>query len=181
MGNATARQVVWIEAYLPAESASPIFVSETTVVEYMANACEVRDSSADSLPNYSANRHWDSVEDTPVPQQSLLPTAQIAQKTEEIPQVRHIDKVVGVQTERKTTVVPQIQCFEPLVDMPVVTQQTAEIPVVMLKEVPVMVRRQIPLVQEIQKMVEVPQIQYIDKLIDAPVSMPARSSSARTE
>ena len=54
------------------------------------------DSGADSLPNYSANRHWDSVEDTPVAQQSLLPTAQTAQKTEEIPQVRHIDKVVGV-------------------------------------------------------------------------------------
>ena len=82
MGNATARQVVQIEAYLPAESASPMFVSETPVVEYMANACEVRDSSADSLPNYSANRHWDSVEDTPVAQQSLLPTAQTAQKTE---------------------------------------------------------------------------------------------------
>ena len=110
MGNATARQVE-IEAYLPAESASPMFVSkpvpetpsvvveniqQTPVVEYMANACGVRDSSAyrcssgpsdhfdsgsDSLPNYSANRHganrhWDSVEDTPVAQQSLLPTAQ---------------------------------------------------------------------------------------------------------
>ena len=52
MGNATARQVVEIEAYLPAESASPMFVSkpvlETNVVEYMANAYEVRDSSADS-------------------------------------------------------------------------------------------------------------------------------------
>ena len=55
--------------------------------------------------------------------------------------------------------------------MPVVTQQTAEIPVVMLKQVPVMMRRQIPLVQKIEKMVEVPQIQYIDKVIDAPVSM----------
>ena len=159
MGNATARQVVEIEAYLPAESASPMFVSETPVVEYMANACEVRDSSADSLPNYSANRHWDSVEDTPVAQQSLLPTAQTSQKTEEIPHVRHIDKVAGVpvvdqrqtptiQTEQKTTDVPQIQCFETLVDVPVVTQQTAEIPVVMLKQFPAMMRRQIPLVQK---------------------------------
>ena len=38
-------------------------------------------------------------------------------------------------------------------------------------EVPVMVRRQIPLVQRIQKMVEVPQVQYIDKVVDAPVNM----------
>ena len=133
----------------------------------MASACGVRDSSAcrcsngpsdhidrgaDSLPNNSAdrhgaNRHWDSVEDTPVAQQSLLPTAQTAQKTEEIPQVRHIDKVVDqrqtptIHTEQKTTDVPQIQCLEPLVDVPFVTQQTAEIAVVMLKQVPVMIRR----------------------------------------
>ena len=76
-----------------------------------------------------------------------------------------------IQTEQKTTDVPQIQCFESLVDVPVVTQQTAEIPVVMLKQVPVTMRRQIPLVQKIQKMVEVLQIQYIDKVVDAPVSM----------
>ena len=43
------------------------------------------------------------------------------------------------------------------------TQQTAEIPVVMLKQVPTL--------QRIQKMVEVPQIQYIDKVVDAPVEM----------
>ena len=78
-----------------------------------------------------------------------------------IPQVRHIDKVVGVtvvgqrqalniHTEQKTIDVPQIQCLEPLVDVPVVTQQTAEIPVVMLKQVPTL--------QRIQKKVEVPQI-----------------------
>ena len=71
-------------------------------------------------------------------------------------------------TEQKTTDVPRIRCFEPLVDVPVVTQQTAEIPVVMLKQLPVMMRRQIPLVQ---KMVEVPQIQHIDNVVDAPVSM----------
>ena len=116
------------------------------------------------------------------------PQRKLYRKTQDIPQVRHIDKVVGVpvveqrqaptiQTEQKTIDVPQIQCLEPLVDVPVVTQLTTEIPVVMLKqvptlpqvqynekevEVPVMVRRQIPLVQRIQKMVEVPQIQYID-------------------
>ena len=205
MGNATARQVVEIEASLTAESASPMFVSKpvsetssvvfeyiqpTPVVKFMANACGLRclngpsdhiNSGADSLPKYSANRHganrhWDSVEDSPVAQQSLLLTAQTAQKTEEIPQVRHIDKVVGVpvvdqrqtptiHTEQKTTDVHQIQCFEPLVDVLVVTEQTAEIPVAMLKQVPVI------LVQKIQKTVEVPQIQFIDKVVDAPVSM----------
>ena len=91
------------------------YVQPTPVVEYMANTCGVRDSSAyrclsgpgdhidsgaDSTRNHSAdrhgaNRHWDSVEGTPVAQQSLLPTAQTAQKTEEFPQVRHIVKSCG--------------------------------------------------------------------------------------
>ena len=87
MGNATARQVVEIEASLTVESASPMFVSKpvsetpsvvveykqpTPVVEYMANACGVRDSrayrcsngpsdhidsGANSLPTCSADRH----------------------------------------------------------------------------------------------------------------------------
>ena len=70
---------------------------------------------------------------------------------------------LNFQTEQKTIDVPQIQCLEPLVDVPVVTQQTAEIPVVMLKQVPTL--------QRIQKMVEVLQIQYIDKVVDAPVNM----------
>ena len=72
-------------------------------------------------------------------------------------------QALNIQTEQKTIDVPQIQCLEPLVDVPVVTQQTAEILVVMLKQVPTL--------QRIQKMVEVPQIQYIDKVVDAPVEM----------
>ena len=76
-----------------------------------------------------------------------------------------------IQTEQKTTDVPQIQCFEPLVDVPVVPKQTAEIPVVMLKQVPVMMRRQIPLVQKNPEDGGGAQIQYIDTVIDALVSM----------
>ena len=185
MGNATARQVVEIEAYLPAESASPMFVSKpvsetlSVVVEYIqptpvhveygtpaptvAQTAPVTTSTVaptvfpTTVPIATAQIATGT--DTPVAQQSLLPTAQTVQKTEEIPQVRHIDKVVGVpvvdqrqtptiHTEQKTTDVPQIQCFEPLVDVPVVKQQMAEIPVVMLKQVPAMMRRQIPLVSE---------------------------------
>ena len=72
-------------------------------------------------------------------------------------------QALNIQTEQKTTDVSQIQCLEPLVDVLVVTQQTAEIPVVMLMQVPTL--------QRIQKIVEGPQIQYIDKVVDAPVNM----------
>ena len=117
----------------------------------------------------------------------------------EIPQVRQIDKVVGVpvvwQRQALTiqTDVPQIQCLESLVDVLVVTQQPAEIPVVIPKqvptfqkiqntahdpqlqycdkvvEVPVAMQRPVPSVQTALKIVEVPQIQHDDKVVDMPV------------
>ena len=170
----------------------------------LRGSSDQNDSSAESLPNYSAdrhgaNRHCDGVEDVPVVQRSLLPTVQTVQKTEENPQVREIDKIVGVpvvwqrQVLTIQTDVPQIQCLEPLVDVPVVTQQTAEIPVVMPKqvptfqkiqktandpqvqfcdkvvEVPVVMQRPVPSVQIAQKVVEVPQIQQVDKAVNMPV------------
>ena len=79
--------------------------------------------------------------------------------------------------------VPQIQCLAPLVDVPVVTQQTTRNP--NGEPYPAftsdksrdeasgktVAHRQVPLIQKIQKMVEVPQIQYIDKVVDGPVEM----------
>ena len=118
-------EAVEIGVPLPAESGPPMFVTAPVLevppidveqpvlaAEYVAPARAITYAHAvpvvrgpsdhiDSLPNYSAdrhgaNRHWDSVEDIPVMQQNLLLTAQTVQKPEEIPQVRHIDKVVGV-------------------------------------------------------------------------------------
>ena len=117
-------EAVEIGAPLPAESGPPIFVTAPVlevppvdveqpvlVAEYVAPARAITyahavpvvrgtsdhiDSGADSLPCYGADRHLDSVEDIPVMQQNLLLTAQTVQKAEEIPQVRHIGRVVGV-------------------------------------------------------------------------------------
>ena len=52
-------------------------------------------------------------------------------------------------------------------------QKTTEAPQCIDKaeDMPGLMQRQIPLVQRLQKMVEVPQIQFIDKVIDAPVNM----------
>merc|ERR1719273_2819188 len=36
-------------------------------------------------------------------------------------------------------------------------------------DIPVVVQRQVPMVQKAQKTVEVPQVQYIDKVVDVPV------------
>ena len=55
--------------------------------------------------------------------------------------------------------------------------KTTEVPQCIDKAVDVtgLMQRQIPLVQSVQKIVEVPQIQFIDKVVDAPVNMqPAR-------
>ena len=94
MGNATARQVIEIEAYLPAESASPMFVSKpvsetpsvvvehvqpTPVVEYMANACGARDSSAYRCSSGPSD-HIDSGADN-LPTTVPIATAQIATGT----------------------------------------------------------------------------------------------------
>ena len=84
----------------------------------------------------------------------------------------HIDKVVGVplvlqrqtptiQTEQKTIEVPQITCLEPLVDVPVVTQQTAEIPLIdRIRDVLVALQRPVRNVPTVQKTTEVPCRRY---------------------
>ena len=157
-------EAVEIGAPIPADSGPPMFVKVLeipVVVEHVQRGSNTYrcfsgpsdhiESGADSLPNYSAdrhgtNRHCDSVEDTPLAQQSLSPTAQTVQKTANVPQMQYNDKVVEVpvvmqrpdpilQTVQKTTEVPQ--CTDKAVDVPGLTQ------------------RQIPFVQRIQKMVEV--------------------------
>ena len=92
-------------------------------------------------------------------------------------------QALNIQTEQKTMDVPQIQCLEPLVDVPVVTQQTTRnsngepYPAFTSDKSwdeasgKTVAHRQVSLIQKIQKMVEVPQIQYIDKVVDGPVEM----------
>ena len=66
----------------------------------------------------------------PIPAESRPPIF-VTAPVLEIPVVGQ-RQALNIQTEQKTIDVPQIQCLEPLVDVPVVTQQTVEIPVVML-------------------------------------------------
>ena len=76
------------------------------------------------------------------------------------------------QTEQNTIDVPQIQCLEPLEEVPVVTQQMAEIPVVMPKQVRTF--------QKIQKPANDPQVQYCDKVVEGPVVMQRPVPSVQT-
>ena len=52
-------------------------------------------------------------------------------------------------------------------------QKTTEVPVCIdnVEDMPSLMQRQIPLVQRVQKMVEVPQIQFIDNEVHAPFNM----------
>ena len=56
-----------------------------------------------------------------------------------------------MQTVQKTVEIPQVQFLNKVVDIPVVVQ------------------RQVPMVQKVQKTLEVPQLQFIDKVVDIPV------------
>ena len=157
MGTVTARQVVEIEAYLPAESASSLdtVVDISVAMQQQAPGTQQVQTTIET----SQLQFIDRSVDVPVASLKQVPTMQSNQKPVNVPHVQHIDKVVGVpvvlqrqaptiQTEQKTTEVPQIQCLELLVDVPVVTQQTAEIPQVppmdRICHVPVMAQRQGP-------------------------------------
>ena len=75
----------------------------------------------------------DGFVDVPVASLKQIPTIQRSHKPVNVPQVR-TDRsvVVPVATQRQVPTVWQRQaptmCLEPLVDVPVVTQQTVEIP-----------------------------------------------------
>ena len=48
-------------------------------------------------------------------------------------------------------------------------------------DMPVVVQRQVPMIPNLQKTVEVPQIQYVDKIVDAPVAVTQPSVPAEAE
>ena len=115
--------------------------------------------------------------------QRQVPAIQKVPKSVEVPQVQHIDRIMylpGVkrhqeptfQTEQKTADVPEAQNLDQEIDMHVETQQQlSTLHIDTAVDVPVMAHRQVPLIQRVQKIVEVPQIQFIDKVVDALVSM----------
>ena len=158
---------------MPVLEANPVVVENvqlTPVVEYMTPAPAITHACAAPVVEYMTPAPAAARAATAAPtvfptvtEQNKLPTAQTVQKTEEIPQVRNIDKVVSVpgvwQRQKPTiqtslkTIVPQVQYLEPVVDVPVVTQQTAE------KQV----------LQRIQKPANVPRVQYNDKVVDVSV------------
>ena len=184
MGTATARQVVEIEAYLPAESASSLdtVVDVSVAMQQQAPGTQQVQTTIET----SQLQFIDRSVDVPVASLKQVPTMQSSQKPVNVPHVQHIDKVVGVpvvwqrqapttQTEQKTAEVPQIQCLELLVNVPVVTQQTAEIP-----QVPPMDRIcHVPVVM--QKTVKTPRIQFIDRVVDVPVMAQRQGPSGKKE
>ena len=184
MGTVTARQVVEIEAYLPAESASSLDTVVDVSVEMQQQAPGTQ--QVQTTIETSQLQFIDRSVGVPVASLKRVPTMQSSQKPVNVPHVQHIDKVVGVpvvlqrqaptiQTEQKTTEVPPIQCLELLVDVPVVTQQTAEIP-----QVPSMDRIcQVPVVM--QKAVKPPRIQFIDRVVDVPVMAQRQGPSRKKE
>ena len=96
--------------------------------------------------------------------QRQVPSIETVQKTVEVPQTQHIDKVadVPVARPRQTPIILKVQ-------------RTVETPRIQFMDrvvdVPVMAHSQTLSVQRVQKTMEVPQIQFIDKLVDSHVNM----------
>ena len=129
--------------------------------------------------------------DVPVVVQRPVPAIQKVQKTVEVPQVQHIDKIMDlpavkrhqeptIQTEQKIAEVSDAQNLDQVIDVHVETQQQLSTLLIdTVVDVPVMAQRQVYSIQRVQKTVEVPQIQFIDKFTDAPVSVQAEGKKRK--
>ena len=80
-----------------------------------------------------------------------------------------------VQYVDNTVDVPQVQFIVRAVDIPVVQQRdgpedrgdSRSAVLDKVVDMPIMVQRQVPMIQSVQKTVEDPQMQYMDKIVDA--------------
>ena len=88
-----------------------------------------------------------------------VPTIQRVQKVEEVPQVECSDMVVDVPVmmQRQVSTTQLVQKTREVSQ----TQHTDKV-----AEIPVMMQRQIPMSAKVQKTVEMPQVQYIDEAVD---------------
>ena len=72
-------------------------------------------------------QYLDRIVDVPVVVQRRVPTIQAAQKTEELPQVQFLDRVMGsvptIQTVQQTVEVPEVQFPDRAADVPVSMQR----------------------------------------------------------
>ena len=74
--------------------------------------------------------------------------------------------------------------MEQIIDVPVSQiQETVEVPQMQLidkaVDVPVVMRRQVPIVQKVQRTVEVPQARFIEQVVDVPVGIPRQVSAVQ--
>ena len=124
-----------------------------------------------------------------------IPVPQIAEETVEVFDVFTQDRVQQRIVEQSTET-PAISFADEIAETPknqtqndiiccltedqsefleVEVQETVEVPQIQFidktLDVPVVVQRQVPIVQKVQKIVEVPQTQFIDKVVDVPVHM----------
>ena len=190
MGTATARQVVEIEASLPAESASPIFdtapvlevppvsvehIQPVPATEYMAPARTITDAHANPIVEYVAP--------APTVAHRVLPATYTVQEasfpTATVLEVKSRTRSSDHDTGRTAGSYEDIKEYSPIANRP--KAQVCSPVVQRLKskceakqkgpQYPQSApeRAQVPTIQSVQKTVEVPRVQYIDKVVDIPV------------
>ena len=148
----------------------------------------------DEVQNHTVEQFIDKATDVPVVVQRQVAIAQKVQKTSEVPQTPFIDKVIDVPVHMQAT---RIQFIDRTVDTPVVqqgqvptmqtVQKTMENPQTQfLDEVagmPIVVQRKVPMVQRVQKTVDVlhPQSQFIEKAMDVPAGQQKQVHMSRMD
>ena len=100
----------------------------------------------------------------------------IVERITETPAVSLAEEIMENTIEGVKTIPQDEVAVEHIIDVPVLRiQETVEVPQIQFidktLDVPVVVQRQVPIVQKLQKTVEVPQTQFIDKVMDVPVHM----------
>ena len=118
-------------------------------------------------------QHIENIVNVPVVSQRQALTIQT--DTVDVPRNQFLHRVVDVAVVTQQRDVPV-----PCVMTPEVVRQLSDVPAVpraqlldRVDDVPVSRQRQTPMIQIVQKTVEVPQIQFIDKFVDSPESVQA--------
>ena len=123
----------------------------------------------------------DRVQQRMVEQTTETPATSLAEETIDIP-VAHVMEgtIEGVKLIPQEQV--QNHTVEQIIDVPFHRFMRLEVPKIQFidkaVDVPVVVQRQVPIAQKVQKTSEVPQMQLIDKVVDVPVHHAEASSSS---
>ena len=153
--------------------APPVVVEDVQPTPVVMQRTVPTDDAVQKTMDVPQIQHIENIVNVPVVSQRQALTIQT--ETVDVPQNQFLHRVVDVPVVTQQRDVP-VLC----VMTPEVVRQLSDVPAVpraqlldRVDDVPVSRQRQTPMIQRVQKTVEVLQIQFIDKFVDAPESVQA--------